>query len=190
MCKWNEILLSQIRRTFRSIRNTLPDILYVFLLFLFSMMIFSLMALKLFGDRWAGCSGGFCRRTLPCVCSACRWQSWSPVAVFPVQTLQEGSGKGKRVSETTTSFMSAGFFSLCRWFLFRDLRTVEGSPYFTNILDIAFELYVLVTTANSPDVMCVSHQFTSTDICSVTDSTFLKATVREKNGFSVYSYLL
>uniref|UniRef100_A0A4W2CY06 Ion transport domain-containing protein n=1 Tax=Bos indicus x Bos taurus TaxID=30522 RepID=A0A4W2CY06_BOBOX len=80
----------QIRRTFRSIRNTLPDILYVFLLFLFSMMIFSLMALKLFGDR--------------------------------------------------------------------DLRTVEGSPYFTNILDIAFELYVLVTTANSPDVMMPAYE--------------------------------
>uniref|UniRef100_A0A8C2P3K7 Ion transport domain-containing protein n=1 Tax=Capra hircus TaxID=9925 RepID=A0A8C2P3K7_CAPHI len=96
----------QIRRAFRSIRNTLPDILYVFLLFLFSMMIFSLMALKLFGDR--------------------------------------------------------------------DLRTVEGSPYFTNILDIAFELYVLVTTANSPDVMYVSHQVISTDICYITESTFLK----------------
>ncbi|XP_045740485.1 uncharacterized protein LOC123851042 isoform X1 [Mirounga angustirostris] len=75
----------QIRRTFRSIRNTLPDILYVFLLFMFSVLIFSLMALKLFGDR--------------------------------------------------------------------GLQTVEGLPYFTNILEIAFELYVLVTTANSPDVM-------------------------------------
>uniref|UniRef100_A0A8C5LHG5 Two pore calcium channel protein 2-like n=1 Tax=Jaculus jaculus TaxID=51337 RepID=A0A8C5LHG5_JACJA len=75
----------QIRRAFRSIRNTLPDILYVFLLFLFSVLVFSLMALKLFGDR--------------------------------------------------------------------GLRTAEGAPYFTNILEIAFELYVLVTTANSPDVM-------------------------------------
>ncbi|KAF4016015.1 hypothetical protein G4228_008303 [Cervus hanglu yarkandensis] len=80
----------QIRRAFRSIRNTLPDVLYVFLLFLFSMMIFSLMALKLFGDR--------------------------------------------------------------------GLRTVEGSPYFTNVLDIAFELYVLVTTANSPDVMMPAYE--------------------------------
>eukprot|EP00069_Balaena_mysticetus_P013886 bmy_08326T0 len=79
------MLSSQIRRAFRSIRNTLPDILYVFLLFIFSVLIFSLMALKLFGDR--------------------------------------------------------------------GLKTVQGSPYFTNILDIAFELYVLVTTANSPDVM-------------------------------------
>lgn len=41
----------QVRRAFRSLRNTLPDILYVFLLLLFSMLVFSLMALKLFGDR-------------------------------------------------------------------------------------------------------------------------------------------
>ncbi|XP_047709316.1 two pore calcium channel protein 1-like isoform X2 [Prionailurus viverrinus] len=81
----------QIRRTFRSIRNTLPDILYVFLLFMFSVLIFSLMALKLFGDR--------------------------------------------------------------------GLKTVEGLPYFTNILDIVFELYVLVTTANSPDVMMPAYNF-------------------------------
>ncbi|XP_047637167.1 two pore calcium channel protein 1-like isoform X2 [Phacochoerus africanus] len=81
----------QIRRAFRSIRNTLPDILYVFLLFIFSVLIFSLIALKLFGNR--------------------------------------------------------------------GLKTVEGSPYFTNILDITFELYVLVTTANSPDVMMPAYEF-------------------------------
>ncbi|KAM5253135.1 two pore channel protein 2-like isoform 2-T2 [Hipposideros larvatus] len=81
----------QIRRTFRSIRNTLPDILYVFLLFMFSVLIFSLMGLKLFGDR--------------------------------------------------------------------GLKTVEGLPYFTNILEIVFELYVLVTTANSPDVMMPAYEF-------------------------------
>uniref|UniRef100_A0A8D1HEG4 Ion transport domain-containing protein n=1 Tax=Sus scrofa TaxID=9823 RepID=A0A8D1HEG4_PIG len=81
----------QIRRAFRSIRNTLPDILYIFLLFIFSVLIFSLMALKLFGNR--------------------------------------------------------------------GLKTVEGSPYFTNILDITFELYVLVTTANSPDVMMPAYEF-------------------------------
>uniref|UniRef100_A0A8D2CPS5 Ion transport domain-containing protein n=1 Tax=Sciurus vulgaris TaxID=55149 RepID=A0A8D2CPS5_SCIVU len=75
----------QIRRALRSIRNTLPDILYVLLLFLFSVLMFSLMALKLFGDR--------------------------------------------------------------------GLKTAEGTPYFTNLLEITFELYVLVTTANSPDVM-------------------------------------
>ncbi|XP_010335749.1 two pore channel protein 2-like [Saimiri boliviensis] len=81
----------QIRRAFRSLRNTLPDILYVFLLFMFSMLMFSLMALKLFGDR--------------------------------------------------------------------GLKTAEGSPYFENILDIAFELYVLVTTANSPDIMMPAYDF-------------------------------
>ncbi|XP_069351117.1 two pore calcium channel protein 1-like [Eulemur rufifrons] len=81
----------QIRRAFRSIRNTLPDILYVFLLFTFSMLVFSLMALKLFGDR--------------------------------------------------------------------GLKTAEGSPYFENILEVAFELYVLVTTANSPDVMMPAYDF-------------------------------
>ncbi|XP_023374596.1 two pore calcium channel protein 1-like [Otolemur garnettii] len=81
----------QIRRAFRSLRNTLPDILYVFLLFMFSMLVFSLMALKLFGDR--------------------------------------------------------------------GLKTAEGSPYFANILEIAFELYVLVTTANSPDVMMPAYDF-------------------------------
>ncbi|XP_074143769.1 two pore channel protein 2-like isoform X2 [Sminthopsis crassicaudata] len=75
----------QIRRAFRSIRNTLPEVLYVFLLLIFNVLMFSLMALKLFGDR--------------------------------------------------------------------NLKTVEGSSYFTNILDIMFDLYVLVTTANSPDVM-------------------------------------
>nr|XP_006638544.1 PREDICTED: two pore calcium channel protein 1-like isoform X1 [Lepisosteus oculatus] len=75
----------QVRRAFRSIRNTLPEILYVFLLFIFSILIFSLMALKLFGKR--------------------------------------------------------------------KLVTNEGTPYFTSYLDIVFELYVLVTTANSPDVM-------------------------------------
>lgn len=45
------------------------------------------------------------------------------------------------------------FVYMCVWFLSRGLKTVEGSRYFTNILEITFELYVLVTTANSPDVM-------------------------------------
>uniref|UniRef100_A0A803SYU9 Ion transport domain-containing protein n=1 Tax=Anolis carolinensis TaxID=28377 RepID=A0A803SYU9_ANOCA len=81
----------QIRRAFRSIRNTLPEITYVFLLFMFSVLMFSLMALKLFGDR--------------------------------------------------------------------NLKTVEGSPYFTNYLEIVFNMYVLVTTANSPDVMMPAYDF-------------------------------
>uniref|UniRef100_A0A3B3I4E2 Two pore segment channel 3 n=1 Tax=Oryzias latipes TaxID=8090 RepID=A0A3B3I4E2_ORYLA len=75
----------QLRRAFRSIRNALPQIFYVFLLFMFSILLFSLMALKLLGKR--------------------------------------------------------------------DLKTIYGKPYFTNYMDIVFDLYVLVTTANSPDVM-------------------------------------
>lgn len=75
----------QLRRAFRSIRNALPQIFYVFLLFMFSVLIFSLMALKLLGKR--------------------------------------------------------------------GLKTINGAPYFTYYLDIVFDLYVLVTTANSPDVM-------------------------------------
>uniref|UniRef100_A0A286XHN7 Ion transport domain-containing protein n=1 Tax=Cavia porcellus TaxID=10141 RepID=A0A286XHN7_CAVPO len=39
------------------------------------------------------------------------------------------------------------------------LKTAEGAPYFTNILEIAFELYVLVTTANNPDVMMPAYNF-------------------------------
>uniref|UniRef100_A0A452F315 Ion transport domain-containing protein n=1 Tax=Capra hircus TaxID=9925 RepID=A0A452F315_CAPHI len=50
------------------------------------------------------------------------------------------------------------FIYVCGLFFTLDLRTVEGSPYFTNILDIAFELYVLVTTANSPDVMIPAYE--------------------------------
>ncbi|XP_035515599.1 two pore segment channel 3 [Morone saxatilis] len=75
----------QLRRAFRSIRNALPQIFYVFLLFMFSLLMFSLMALKLLGKR--------------------------------------------------------------------GLKTINGAPYFTNYLEIVFDLYVLVTTANSPDVM-------------------------------------
>lgn len=75
----------QLRRAFRSIRNALPQIFYVFLLFMFSLLIFSLMALKLLGKR--------------------------------------------------------------------RLTTIDGTQYFTNYLEIVFDLYVLVTTANSPDVM-------------------------------------
>ncbi|XP_040467742.1 mitotic checkpoint serine/threonine-protein kinase BUB1 [Falco naumanni] len=83
----------QIRRAFRSIRNTLPEITYVFLLFMFSLLMFSLMALKLFGER--------------------------------------------------------------------NLQTAEGMPYFKNYLEIVFDLYVLVTAANSPDVMMPAFDFSS-----------------------------
>lgn len=37
----------------------------------------------------------------------------------------------------------------------RNLQTAEGLPYFRDYLEIVFDLYVLVTTANSPDVMYV-----------------------------------
>ncbi|KAJ8002346.1 hypothetical protein DPEC_G00178920 [Dallia pectoralis] len=75
----------QLRRAFRSIRNALPQILYVFLLFMFSLLMFSLMALKLFGKK--------------------------------------------------------------------GLTTTDGDAYFTSYLEIVFDLYVLVTTANSPDII-------------------------------------
>ncbi|XP_060704811.1 two pore segment channel 3 [Hemiscyllium ocellatum] len=80
----------QLRRAFRNIRNTLPEITYVFVLFMFSVAVFSLMALKLFAKR--------------------------------------------------------------------KLSTVEGALYFSNYLDIFFNLYVLVTTANSPDVMMPAYE--------------------------------
>uniref|UniRef100_A0A668V6M6 Ion transport domain-containing protein n=1 Tax=Oreochromis aureus TaxID=47969 RepID=A0A668V6M6_OREAU len=79
------IVILTLRRAFRSIRNALPQIFYVFLLFMFSILIFSLMALKLLGKR--------------------------------------------------------------------GLTNINGTPYFTSYLEIMFDLYVLVTTANSPDVM-------------------------------------
>lgn len=81
----------QLRRAFRSIRNALPQISYVFFLFMFSVLVFSLMALKLFGKR--------------------------------------------------------------------GLLTIDGSPYFTDYFDIVFDLYVLVTTANSPDVMMPAYNY-------------------------------
>lgn len=42
---------------------------------------------------------------------------------------------------------------MCLMFLDRDLKTTGGAPYFSSYVDIIFDLYVLVTTANSPDVM-------------------------------------
>ncbi|KAG8201376.1 hypothetical protein JTE90_016851 [Oedothorax gibbosus] len=75
----------QVRRAFRNIRKTLPDILNVLILFFLSISLFSLMAQKLFQKR--------------------------------------------------------------------ELKNPDGTPYFNNYLDIYFKLYVLVTTANNPDVM-------------------------------------
>ncbi|XP_014844575.1 PREDICTED: two pore calcium channel protein 1-like [Poecilia mexicana] len=43
----------------------------------------------------------------------------------------------------------------------RGLKTIEGASYFTNYLEIVFDLYVLVTTANSPDVMMPAYNANS-----------------------------
>lgn len=77
--------MKQIRRSFRNMRRTLPDVVNVLVLFFFSLAIFALMAFKLFGDRGL---------------------SW-----------------------------------------------VDERPYFATYWDSIFDLYVLVTTANNPDVM-------------------------------------
>lgn len=54
-------------------------------------------------------------------------------------------------------------FSLMALKLFskRGLKTTDGAPYFTNFLQIVFDLYVLVTTANSPDVMMPAYNSSS-----------------------------
>nr|XP_061843717.1 two pore segment channel 3 [Nerophis lumbriciformis] len=54
-------------------------------------------------------------------------------------------------------------FSLMALKLFskRGLKTTEGAPYFANYLDAVFQLYVLVTTANSPDVMMPAYNASS-----------------------------
>ncbi|GFO10198.1 two pore calcium channel protein 1 [Plakobranchus ocellatus] len=75
----------QIRRAFRNIRRTVPDIMNVLILFLLSVLLFGLLALKLFYRR--------------------------------------------------------------------DIHYPDGTSYFSNYLDAIWDLYVLVTTANNPDVM-------------------------------------
>ncbi|UYV64707.1 TPCN3 [Cordylochernes scorpioides] len=48
-----------------------------------------------------------------------------------------------------------GLFSLMALKLYdrKNLKNFDGSPYFNNYFDIFFNLYILVTTANNPDVM-------------------------------------
>ncbi|KAH9509193.1 hypothetical protein Btru_049330 [Bulinus truncatus] len=75
----------QIRRAFRNIRRTVPDIMNVLVLFLSSVLLFGLLALKLFYKR--------------------------------------------------------------------DITYPSGEPYFNNYFDSIWDLYILVTTANNPDVM-------------------------------------
>ncbi|XP_007230049.3 two pore segment channel 3 isoform X2 [Astyanax mexicanus] len=43
----------------------------------------------------------------------------------------------------------------------RNLKTIDGTSYFTNYLESVFELYVLLTTANSPDVMMPAYNYSS-----------------------------
>ncbi|XP_066513035.1 two pore calcium channel protein 1-like [Hoplias malabaricus] len=43
----------------------------------------------------------------------------------------------------------------------RNLKTIDGASYFTDYMEIMFELYVLVTTANSPDVMMPAYNYSS-----------------------------
>lgn len=76
----------QIRRAFRNIRRTVPEILNVLILFMMSVFLFALLAVKLFGRR-------------------------------------------------------------------QSLTYPDGSAYFKNYFDSIWDLYVLVTTANNPDVM-------------------------------------
>ncbi|KAM9819843.1 two pore segment channel 3 isoform X1 [Syngnathus typhle] len=54
-------------------------------------------------------------------------------------------------------------FSLMALKLFskRGLKTSEGAAYFSNYADAVFDLYVLVTTANSPDVMMPAYDASS-----------------------------
>ncbi|XP_077428145.1 two pore segment channel 3 isoform X2 [Vanacampus margaritifer] len=54
-------------------------------------------------------------------------------------------------------------FSLMALKLFnkRGLKTSDGAPYFSNYADAVFDLYVLVTTANSPDVMMPAYDASS-----------------------------
>ncbi|XP_066953785.1 two pore calcium channel protein 1-like isoform X3 [Macrobrachium rosenbergii] len=77
--------MKQIRRSFRNLRRTFPDLINVLGLFFFCLSIFSLMGYKLFGGR--------------------------------------------------------------------GMKWVDGRPYFDTYWDSIFDLYVLVTTANNPDIM-------------------------------------
>ncbi|KAL4238880.1 Ion transport protein [Mactra antiquata] len=76
----------QIRRAFRNIRRTVPEIVNVLILFMMSVLLFALLGLKLFGRR-------------------------------------------------------------------KSLKYPDGHSYFKNYFDSIWDLYVLVTTANNPDVM-------------------------------------
>ena len=74
----------QIRRAYRNIRNTIPDIFYVVVLLFSSLALFALMSVKLFSSK--------------------------------------------------------------------SLSKINGDSYFTDYFDSFWDLYVLITTANSPDI--------------------------------------
>ncbi|CAH1791470.1 unnamed protein product [Owenia fusiformis] len=83
----------QIRRAFRNIRRTLPDIMNVLILFIFSVALFALLAFKMFDKKHL---------------------------VYP-----------------------------------------DGKPYFRDYWESFWDLYVLVTTANNPDVMMPAYENSS-----------------------------
>ncbi|XP_055957374.1 two pore calcium channel protein 1 isoform X1 [Patella vulgata] len=84
----------QVRRAFRNIRRTVPEIMNVLILFFLSVLLFALLALKLFSKR-------------------------------------------------------------------NSLEYPNGDPYFKNYWDCIWDLYVLVTTANNPDVMMPAYDYSN-----------------------------
>lgn len=87
-------------------------------------------------------------------CSAC----WSFLS-WLLNCLGKGNRKYSIIHLYLWTFPVISFVSIEKkciiifFFYLRGLLTIDGSPYFTDYLDIVFDLYVLVTTANSPDVM-------------------------------------
>ncbi|KAL7637747.1 UNVERIFIED_CONTAM: hypothetical protein RMT77_011356 [Armadillidium vulgare] len=86
-------LMRQIRRSFRNMRRTLPEVLNVLILLFFTLAIFALMAFKLFGKK--------------------------------------------------------------------KLKYANGMPYFSSYWNSVFELYVLITTSNNPDIMMPAFDLSS-----------------------------
>lgn len=81
-----------------------------------------------------------------------------------LQHTAEWGQRAKSVCEKSPFGVALNYeLALIPWHLFplslRNLKTAEGLPYFTDYLSIVFDMYVLVTTANSPDVMYVCPPF-------------------------------
>lgn len=98
----------ELRRAFRNVRKTLPDIINVFTLFLISLLMFSFLGWQLFRNR---------------------------------------KYNGLAVSVTSDFYTFFLFVNLIRLIYANELS------YFKNIEDSITDLYVLITTANFPDVM-------------------------------------